>query len=91
VLHIIRRGIDEVHCIRTDGAADRLKSLTELGRRQGTMEGWIFFRSAGGRFWPIAAFCGNAANGHFWGVSSTGRRNTTRWGTPAVALEQFLH
>ena len=24
-------------------------------------------------------------------VSSTGRRNTTRWSTPAVALEQFLH
>ena len=29
--------------------------------------------------------------GCFRGVSSTGRRNTTRWSTPAVALEQFLH
>ena len=24
-------------------------------------------------------------------VSSTGRRNTTRWSAPAVVLEQFLH
>jgi hypothetical protein len=37
----------------------------ELGRRQGTVEGWIFFRSAGGRFWPIASFRGNAANGRY--------------------------
>jgi len=27
----------------------------------------------------------------FTPVSSTGRRNTTRWSAPAVVLEQFLH
>ena len=30
-------------------------------------------------------------NVRFRGVSSTGRRNTTRWSAPAVVLEQFLH
>jgi hypothetical protein len=43
------------------------------------------------RCWPIVTDIAPEPNVRFWGVSSTGRRNTTRWGTPAVALEQFLH
>jgi hypothetical protein len=52
--------------VTADLAAARLKSLTELGRRQGTMEGWIFFRSAGGRFWPLTAAPGTARRGSYW-------------------------
>ena len=36
--------------------------------RQLTVEGWIFFRSAGGHFWPLTAATANEFRGSFWGV-----------------------
>jgi hypothetical protein len=57
----------------------------------------MVIRDSDGRSSTLMRVCfapkATASTGYvrFTPVSSTGRRNTTRWSAPAVVLEQFLH